>query len=235
MIKSFGSGSEPHQDELSSLVEKEVHRVLAQYDEVIRAHTLTPARMGIGNKAATDPGSATDQQAIHEALACLASEFVYRLAAEASRRFDIGVGEALPFSARTEGGSRRVAADAGDQQCDSMRIEDWAGQVAGPTYLEKRFGIPRSTLHWWQRHNDVIALRKGARKHVFPLAQFIDGRPAPGIRQVLSWIANPRLAWLWLTCPSPLLDGRIPMEMLRQDLAAEVVSAARGFSSIKSH
>ncbi|MDX8522750.1 antitoxin Xre/MbcA/ParS-like domain-containing protein [Mesorhizobium dulcispinae] len=233
MIKSFGSRSEPHQDELSSLVAKEVQRVLAQYDQVIRAHTLIPSRVGIGNNAATDLLSATDQQAIHDDLACLASEFVHRLAAEAARRVDVG--EAPPFRARTEGGNRRVAAEAGDQQCDSMRIEDWAGQVAGPTYLEKRFGIPRSTLHWWQRHNDVIALRKGARKHVFPLAQFIDGRPAPGIRQVLSWIANPRLAWLWLICPSPLLDGRIPMEMLRQDLAAEVVSAARGFSSMKSH
>ncbi|KUM24113.1 hypothetical protein AU467_31295 [Mesorhizobium loti] len=235
MIKSFGSGNEPHQDELSSLVAKEVQRVLAQYDEVIRAHTLPPSRVGIGNNAATDLLSATDQQAIHDDLACLASEFVHRLAAEAARRFDVGVGESPPFPARTEGGRGRLAVEAGDQQCDSRRIEDWAGQVAGPTYLEKRFGIPRSTLHWWQRHNDVIALRKGARKHVFPLAQFIDGRPTPGIRQVLSWIANPRLAWLWLICPSPLLDGRIPMEMLRQDLAAEVVSAARGFSSMKSH
>lgn len=114
---------------------------------------------------------------------------------------------------------------------DSGRLEEWAGRVAGPTLLEEQFGIPRSTLHWWQRHNDVIALRKGARKHVFPLAQFIDGRPVPGIRQVLALVPNHRLAWHWLIQPSPFLEGDIPIDRLRQDLIDEVVSAAQRFSS----
>lgn len=114
---------------------------------------------------------------------------------------------------------------------DAMLVEEWAGRVAGQTFLEKNFCIPRSTLHWWQRRNDVIALRKGERKHVFPLAQFVDGRPAAGIRDVLSHIANPRLAWFWLTRPSPLLAGRVPIEMLKQDLVSEVVSAARSLGS----
>ncbi|WP_337132686.1 antitoxin Xre/MbcA/ParS-like domain-containing protein [Mesorhizobium sp. Cs1321R2N1] len=114
------------------------------------------------------------------------------------------------------------------------RITDWAGPVAGPTSLEKRFGIPRSTLHWWQRHKDVVALRKGARRHVFPLAQFIDGRPMPGMREVLSSIPNPRSAWLWLIGPSPLLKGRIPIELLKEGFSAEVASAAHAFSLIQS-
>lgn len=49
---------------------------------------------------------------------------------------------------------------------------------------------------------------------------------------MLSEIPNPRLAWFWLTRVSPELDGRIPIEMLKQDMVQEVVSAARGFSSI---
>ncbi|TGV47385.1 hypothetical protein EN784_54280, partial [bacterium M00.F.Ca.ET.141.01.1.1] len=92
-----------------------------------------------------------------------------------------------------------------DHPREGARIAEWAGPVAGSTHLERRFGIPRSTLHWWQRHNDVVAFRRGSRKHVFPLAQFIDGRPMPGIREVLSSISDPRLAWLWLISPSPLL------------------------------
>ncbi|TIL97515.1 MAG: hypothetical protein E5Y74_36480, partial [Mesorhizobium sp.] len=84
---------------------------------------------------------------------------------------------------------------------ESMLIEDWAGRVAGSTYLEENLRIARSTLHRWQRRGEVIALRKGGRKHVFPLAQFVDGRPVAGIRDVLSLISNPRLAWLWLTRP----------------------------------
>lgn len=232
MTKSFDCGNEPRQDDLSSLVTKEVQRILIQYDEVIKEHSSISSELVIGTGAAIHLLSPTHQQAIRDDLADLASEFVHRLAAEAARRFDASLREAAPRTARTEGGPRCAVAKAQDKQRDSMRIEDWAGQVAGPTYLEEHFGIPRSTLHWWQRHNDVIALRKGARKHVFPLAQFVDSRPAPGIRQVLSLIANPRLAWLWLIRPSPLLDGRVPIEMLRQDLAEEVVLVARDFCSI---
>ena len=112
----------------------------------------------------------------------------------------------------------------------SMLIEDWAGEVAGSTYLEEKFRIPRSTLHRWQRSSEVIALRKGGRKHVFPLAQFVDGRPAAGISEVLSAIANPRLAWFWLNRAAPELGGRVPIEMLKHDMVQEVVLAARDFS-----
>ncbi|TGV50887.1 DUF2384 domain-containing protein, partial [Mesorhizobium sp. M00.F.Ca.ET.149.01.1.1] len=90
--------------------------------------------------------------------------------------------------------------------------------------------IPRSTLHRWQRRGEVIGLRKGGRKHVFPLAQFVDGRPVPGISEVLSAITNPRLAWFWLTRPSPELDGRVPIEMLRDDMVEDVLRAVRALS-----
>ncbi|MER8924183.1 hypothetical protein [Mesorhizobium sp. M0802] len=231
MIKSFDFGNEPRQDELSSLVAKEVQRVLAQHQEVMKERSSIASRIGTGNTAATDLLSGPPQQTIHDDLTALASEFVRRLAAEAVSRSYETADEAAPLAARAEGRRGGTVLQARNQQSECVRIEDWAGQVAGPTYLEQRFGIPRSTLHRWQRHNDVVALRKGARKHVFPLAQFIDGRPAPGIQQVLSLIANPRPAWLWLTRPSARLDGRIPIEMLKQDLAAEVILAARDFSS----
>lgn len=122
----------------------------------------------------------------------------------------------------------KVAERAADLQ--SMLIEDWAGEVAGSTYLEEKLRIPRSTLHRWQRRGEVVALRKGGRKHVFPLAQFVDGRPVPGISDVLSAITSPRLAWFWLSRPSPELDGRVPIEMLREDMVDDVVQAARALS-----
>lgn len=109
----------------------------------------------------------------------------------------------------------------------SMRLEDWAGAVAGPTYLELNFQIPRSTLHRWQKRNQVIALRKGLGRHVFPLAQFVDGRPVPGIPDVFALAKNPRLAWSWLVHPSPHLGGDLPIDLLRRDLVTEVMAAAR--------
>ena len=233
MPKSFEIGTESGQDELASLVAKEVQRVLAQYDHLIKAHGSDSSCMVAGNSAGGDALTPTRQRAIHDDLSGLASEFVHRLAAEAALRLNRGVCEISSPMARIEGAQKSAVPNTQIplRDLESTRIQDWAGQAAGPTYLEEHFGIPRSTLHWWQRHNDVVALRKGARKHVFPLAQFVDGRPAPGIRQVLASINNPRLAWFWLIRPSPHLDGRVPIEMLRQDLVEEVVLATRDFSS----
>lgn len=235
MARSFDLRSESPQDELSSFIETEVKRVLARYDDAISAHISISPGMVTGDNAGINLAAPTSRQAIHDDLADLASEFVHALAVEAGRRLDDGVAGCKLASPATQFASAYGSATQKkrDRKSDleSGSIEDWAGQVAGQTYLEEHLRIPRSTLHWWQRRNDVIALRKGARKHVFPLAQFIDGRPAPGIREVLALIANSRLAWLWLIRPSPFLDGRVPIEMLRQDLVADVVLAARDFSS----
>ncbi|TKB42746.1 MAG: DUF2384 domain-containing protein, partial [Mesorhizobium sp.] len=100
-------------------------------------------------------------------------------------------------------------------------------------FLQENLGISRSTLHRWQRSGTVVALRTGGRKHVFPLAQFIDGRPAPGIKEVSSAMPDPRRAWSWLIGPAPGLAGRIPIEMLKQDLVAEVVLAAQNAAMAK--
>lgn len=231
MTKSPDTVTQSRQYELSSLVAKEVQRVLLRFGEVMEEHCRCPPCVADCRIAPAREQSPASRQAIQDDLVALASGFVDRLAAEAARRLDADVGEEALPAALVEATAGNPAARAEDGKGDFLRIQEWAGQVAGPTYLEDQYGIPRSTLHWWQRHNDVVALRRGARKHVFPLAQFVDCRPAPGIRQVLASIANPRLAWLWLTRPCPLLDGRVPIEMLRQDLAEEVISAARNHGS----
>jgi hypothetical protein len=225
------------QDEFASFVAAEVERVLVRHDDTMDPPTLVSAsRIAGGVAAAITFLSPTHQRAIgaiQGELAGLASEFVRTLAVEAERRGETGAvdgaRENLP-SAAAAGIKRPVSPGPRNPADDleSMLIEDWAGRVAGSTYLEENFRIPRSTLHRWQKRNEVVALRKGGRKHVFPLAQFIDGRPAPGISEVLSLIVNPRMAWLWLVRPSTELDGRIPIEMLRQDLVDAVVLAARG-------
>ncbi|QND60454.1 hypothetical protein [Mesorhizobium huakuii] len=233
MNKSFSFGDEPQHRDLSSLVAEEVQRVLTLCDQVIKERGSTSSIAGAGNVAPAGQPSTPCRQGVHEELTALAIEFIRKLADGAARSFDANAPDAAPPTARTDSAHEFAVLRARDQQCDSMRIADWAGQVAGSTYLEEHFGIPRSTLNWWQRHNDVVGLRKGSRKHVFPLAQFIDGRPVPGIRQVLSLFSSSRLAWLWLVSPLPRPDGRIPIEMLRQDLAAEVILAAQNFLHMK--
>ncbi|MEI9412028.1 hypothetical protein [Mesorhizobium salmacidum] len=216
MTGSSDLGVEKRQAELSSFVMKEVQRILAQCDEAKQ-----------GEKAADVPSGSPSKD-----LTALAAEFLGRLEAEGARRLNAQACEiaSRPRSADHPPGHPVLAV------CPrgGARIAEWAGPVAGSTHFETRFGIPRSTLHWWQRHNDVVAFRRGSRKHVFPLAQFIDGRPVLGIRQVLSSISDPRLAWLWLIAPSPLLKGRVPIELLREGRTIDVASAAQAFSLLES-
>ncbi|PWJ90877.1 MULTISPECIES: antitoxin Xre/MbcA/ParS toxin-binding domain-containing protein [Mesorhizobium] len=221
------------QDDFADMVAEEVERALAHYDEAINKPTMVSVGKIAGSIASAvtllSPKHQRAIDTIHADLPGLASKFVRALAAEAARRSEAGIaGETNPpttLLADAEPSSLPKSDDL-----ESMLIEDWAGRVAGSTYLEENLRIARSTLHRWQRRGEVIALRKGGRKHVFPLAQFVDGRPVTGIRDVLSLISNPRLAWLWLTRPSAQLDGRVPVDLLRQDQVDEVIEAARAFA-----
>lgn len=129
-----------------------------------------------------------------------------------------GLGELLDI----EEGRRRLA-----EYATPMRIEEWAGPVARPVELERDYDIRRSTLHNWQRRGAVIGLLKGERKHVFPVEQFLDGRPVEGLARIVEIAPSPRSAWLWLVQHSPLLAGRRPIDLLKQDRTEEVVEAAR--------
>lgn len=106
------------------------------------------------------------------------------------------------------------------------RLEEWAGPVAGPGQLERDYGIKRSTLHAWQKRGAIVGLLKGERKHVFPLAQFIDGRPVEGMTRVTKVIGNPRATWRWLTLARPFGDGTSPLDRLKQGEAGEVATLA---------
>lgn len=109
------------------------------------------------------------------------------------------------------------------------KIEDWAGPVAGATELSRDYGIPRSTLHRWQHTGEVIGLLKGTKKHVFPVEQFIDGRPARGISTIVDLAGGHRIAWLWLRQANPVLGGRTPIDLLKQDRIDEVIDTAQAY------
>lgn len=104
--------------------------------------------------------------------------------------------------------------------------DDWAGPVAGPTMIERHFGIPRSTLYRWQKRKEVVWLNtRTSRKPVFPLRQFVDGRPVDGITEIVQAFGDPRAAWQWLVKPNALFDQAVPLEKLIQGDAAGVVEA----------
>jgi hypothetical protein len=139
---------------------------------------------------------------------------------ETGKPVEVSEGEGLGDLLDEAEGRRRLAAIA-----KPVRLEDWAGPVAGPSEIERKFGTRRSTLHEWQKRGAVIGLLKGERKHVFPLAQFVDGRPIEGMSKVVRLIGNPRAAWQWLIQPKPSIGGA-PLERLRKGHVSQVVEAA---------
>lgn len=222
------------QETLAGLVTEAVQNALTQHGVLLDAEALASTSVLAGIMAAALPFLPQAQRLAMGSFkgdwTALVSEFFRtvsgRIAGGGSPVSKPAAERMPPEAGRTT--AREIAERAVELQ--SMLIEDWAGEVAGSTYLEEKLRIPRSTLHRWQRRGEVVALRKGGRKHVFPLAQFVDGRPVPGISDVLSAITNPRLAWFWLTRPSPELAGRIPIEMLREDLVGDVLRAARALA-----
>jgi hypothetical protein len=210
---------------LASFVAAAVERALVEYDHGLRKPAIEAGGLVAGMVTAAISELALDQQ-IHLAtrvseIEGAVGELVTRLTADIPVRFHKKAASS-PTTATLPPVGRRGVADLSRQV-----TTNWAGPVAGPTFLERTFGISRSSLNRWQRRNYVIALRSGGRKHVFPLAQFVDGRPATGIVDVLNLFSNQRLAWLWLIRPNSELDGQIPIELLKQELRDAVIEAAQ--------
>ncbi|ESZ72470.1 hypothetical protein X726_26740 [Mesorhizobium sp. L103C105A0] len=125
----------------------------------------------------------------------------------------------------------RLKASRSEPAATLKLADDWAGPVAGPTEIERFFGIPRSTLYRWQKRNEAVALNtRSSSKPVFPLRQFADGRPVPGIAEVISIVGSPRQAWEWLISPNFQLKEQSPIDVLHAGDIKGVVSAARNLA-----
>jgi hypothetical protein len=124
---------------------------------------------------------------------------------------------------------RRFRLTATSTENESLQLaDDWAGPVAGPTMIERHYGIPRSTLYRWQKVNEVVAIStRSSRKPVFPLKQFIDGRPAPGIAEVIAAFGDQKSAWQWLVAPFPEFEQRAPIDLLLSGEVATVLATAK--------
>ena len=159
---------------------------------------------------------------LEDDIAEYATEFVSQLVAEARKDKDKRI--------------RRFEADASEVSTGSrtmLQADDWAGPVAGPTAIERYYGIPRSTLYRWQKLNEVVAIQsRTSRKPVFPLKQFVDGRPAQGIAELISIFGDARGAWQWLVEPNSDFENQPPLNPLISGREVErVLEVARRQSS----
>ena len=121
----------------------------------------------------------------------------------------------------------RFRASLPESEASLLLADDWAGPVAGPTEIERFYGIPRSTLYRWQKLNEAVAIStRTSSKPVFPLRQFVDGRPLPGLASIISIVGSQREAWKWLISPNPDFAGDAPLDVLASGKVDTVANAA---------
>jgi hypothetical protein len=122
-----------------------------------------------------------------------------------------------------------VSVEEGNRRLDAVTVhrslEDWAGPLADAAEIERKMAIPRTKLQNWRKRGVAIGLRKGKHRYVYPLAQFADGKPVDGIRDIVQLARDPWDAWQWLITPE-LSIGGVPLELLKQGKLYDVLVAA---------
>jgi hypothetical protein len=79
-----------------------------------------------------------------------------------------------------------------------------------------------------------LRLRNQDGRPVYPVVQFDGRRLLPGVAEVvgiLARVVEPLTVASWLTAPNPQLDGRRPVEALRDGDMAAVLAVARSLGS----
>jgi hypothetical protein len=208
---------------LADAIAKQTEKILHSHDPTIRKPALTAASHLAGAIAAE---IAVQTQAVQRSfpadpdrLNALWRELVGRLVDQARGSADPPVPVQPPSMDSVEVPSGVTLPDA------------WAGPVAGPTSLERRYGMARSTVFRWMKRGEVVSLKTLGNRPVFPLEQFVDGRPADGIPEMISIFGGPRKAWQWLMTPRDDLTGKRPIDELiegNRDLVIRLAARVAG-------
>lgn len=126
-----------------------------------------------------------------------------------------------------------ISAAEGGRRLDAITVDDEAADwiesdFSGAVELVKKLKISRGTLDNWRKARKVIALHKGLRNFVYPLRQFEERRPIPGIDVVARLFSTSEEAWEWLVLPNSMTGGKAPIESLRAGDIGAVAEAAEG-------
>ena len=223
--RSGNAAKRSTREALSDRIRESVERILVDHDPTIRRPAL--------QIASVSAGLISSEIAVATQLNQRKMSFAYPDIEELCKKFVLSVNESInrelgnPDVTKPIPISSDIIANA-NLEIDDVSV-DWAGPVAGPTILERHYGISRSTLFRWQKRNEVVALRTGGKRFAFPLRQFVDGRPIAGLSEILKHFSEPRAAWIWLISPSSVLGGETPLVKLASADPQEALRAAQQF------
>lgn len=222
LSRDIGRSRLEKREELEARIATVIRALLREHDPTLHApgvRTASHLAAVIASQIAVQPQSVQRSMAsLEDHLTELATDFVSNVVETAQSNLDRGI--------------KRYFAAAPAQPYGLQLPDDWAGPVAGPTLIERHFGINRSTLHRWHKRGECVALNaKTSKKPVFPLKQFLDGRPVDGLAEVITIFNDQREAWFWLVTSNEQLLGDQPIDRLIEGDRGLIVRLARSLTT----
>lgn len=106
-----------------------------------------------------------------------------------------------------------------------------AGGALTSEQVSEVLGISRQAVDKRRASNQLLGLTQGKRGYSYPSFQFEDGRTIIGLEEVLGELRDldPWMQMVFFTSPNDRLEGKTPLELLRQELVSEVKAAASGY------
>jgi hypothetical protein len=109
-------------------------------------------------------------------------------------------------------------------------IEKLGGTLSAEQVSEL-LGISRQGVDRRRSQNQLIGLTQGKRGYAYPAFQFEDGKTLDGLREVLDALSghDPWMQSIFFANDNDRLNGRTPLDALRQGKTEAVVRAAEGY------
>jgi hypothetical protein len=107
--------------------------------------------------------------------------------------------------------------------------------------VANRLGITRATVHNWRQAGRLLALHPNRHTFLYPTFQFVEPGESEdgllvGLGEVLAALGDvsPLVKALWFQTRQPSLQGRAPVDVLRQErrngLPAVLAAAATAYT-----
>jgi hypothetical protein len=111
------------------------------------------------------------------------------------------------------------------------RILEKLGGTLSAEQVSELIGISRQAVDRRRSQNQLIALTQGKRGYAYPAFQFEDGKALDGLKEVLDALSghDPWMQSIFFANGNDRLNGRTPLDALRQGKTEAVVRAAEAY------
>ncbi len=111
------------------------------------------------------------------------------------------------------------------------RIIEKLGGTLSAQQVSELIGISRQAVDRRRSQNQLIGLTQGKRGYAYPAFQFEDGKTLDGLKEVLDALSghDPWMQSIFFASGNDRLNGRTPLDALRQGKTEAVVRAAEAY------